>query len=224
MSTRDIIALPRILKGSLDPRKVRDGVPRGKHGAWQRRVRTSVFGEPAFNIELVSADVCAAQPHIWAFAAWQKMCDVAVSCGATAEYLAIHSAYRSISFQQQVFDYRLNERRENRRLQGLPELSELELRRLQQKWTALPGRSAHHTGFALDLGLYSLGVRGGRRTDTWDWLMRRAREFGYYPYLEEPWHWEFNPPGLVDCLRELRNALQKGLEYQHIMSRLPISL
>jgi D-alanyl-D-alanine dipeptidase len=27
------------------------------------------------------------------------------------------------------------------------------------------------------------------------WLLLRGEEFGWYPYQNEPWHWEYNPPG-----------------------------
>ena len=76
------------------------------------------------------------------------------------------------------------------------------------KWTARPGQSAHHTGLALDLGLYVLakaeGVAAAKRTVAYRWLATNAARFGFYPYMPEPWHWEFNPPGLVARLRELR--------------------
>jgi len=34
------------------------------------------------------------------------------------------------------------------------------------------------------------------RSPVYKWLFLRAREFGWYPYRNEPWHWEYNPPGL----------------------------
>ena len=27
------------------------------------------------------------------------------------------------------------------------------------------------------------------------WLLLRGEGFGWYPYQNEPWHWEYNPPG-----------------------------
>ena len=218
VTTEPPVALPRKLVGSLDVSKVKNGVPRGKYGAWQRRVRASVFGEPAFQVELVAREICAEQPHIWASAAWSTMGEHAVRDGIEQCHLRIHSAYRSVAFQQQIFEYRLSERRERRKALGLVELPDKELRRIQQKWTARPGRSAHHTGFALDLGLYHLGVRAGRRTSAWHWLMQNARVHGFYPYLEEPWHWEFNPPGLIPCVAALRTALQRGEPYSHMLA------
>ena len=211
-------ALPRLLIGSLDATKVRDGVPRGRYGAWQRRIRPTVFGEPAFDIELVPTEVCPARPHIWAFTAWKRMHTAALDSGLDSGLLRIYSGYRSVAFQKEIFEYRLKERRAERRRRGLPELEDRVLRKLQQRWTALPGKSAHHTGFAVDLGLYELGIRQGRKTPEWAWLMQHAREFHFYPYLEEPWHWEFNPPGLVEHLKVLREALGGCAPYEHLLN------
>ena len=211
-------ARPRLLIGSLDASKVRDGVPRGRHGAWQRRILPTVFGEPAFDIELVPTDICPARPHIWTFIAWKRMHTAALDSGLDSRLLRIHSGYRSVAFQKEIFEYRLDERRTERRRKGLPALEEPALRKLQQRWTAAPGRSAHHTGFAIDLGLYALGIRRGRKTAEWAWLMQYAREFHFYPYLEEPWHWEFNPPGLADQLRLLRDALSRRAPYEHLLN------
>ena len=34
------------------------------------------------------------------------------------------------------------------------------------------------------------------RSPVYKWMSLRGREFGWYPYRNEPWHWEYNPPGL----------------------------
>lgn len=193
------------MTGSLDASLVRFGKPRGSYGLRQRRVRPGVFGEPAFVCELVLESLCAARPHAIAYGAWSQLNARAFADGCDQTHLAIYSAYRPVALQAEIWAYRLAERR---RLQ--PELSEAQAARVQQKWTAKPGRSAHHTGFALDLGLYHLGNRLARRTPTYRWLAHHAADFGFYPYLPEAWHWEFNPPGLVEQLRELRRRLSAG--------------
>jgi hypothetical protein len=33
-----------------------------------------------------------------------------------------------------------------------------------------------------------------RESATWAWLVDHAEEFGFYPYEQEPRHWEYNPP------------------------------
>lgn len=36
------------------------------------------------------------------------------------------------------------------------------------------------------------------RSPVYKWMSLRASEFGWYPYRNEPWHWEYNPPGLKE--------------------------
>jgi len=66
------------------------------------------------------------------------------------------------------------------------------------KWVAKPGFSAHQSGRAIDfyLGLTndSRNVAKLRLTPAYKWMQKNARRFGFYPYPDEPWHWEYNPP------------------------------
>jgi len=217
---------PVDLVGSLRAGAVVSGVARGPHGLFQRRVRASVFGEPLFEVELVAQAIEPARPHVIAYAAWRRMRDAALADGLEPADLTIHSAYRSVALQAEVWAYRLDERRRLRAEAGLPALSERELARAQAKWTARPGQSAHHTGFALDLGLYRLGKAGSKASPTYAWLARHARRFGFYPYLPEGWHWEYNPPGLVAQLARLRAALVRGDDAAALLApptRIPIA-
>ncbi len=196
------------LRGSLLEARVRSGVVRGP--LFQRRVVPAVFGEPEYAEELVPAELCPARPHVIAWDAWRRMVAAAVREGVDPAPLQIHAGYRSVAFQAQIWEYRLAERRDARVREGLPPLAERDLERQQRKWTAKPGGSAHHTGFALDLALYHLGRTGSRRSPAYAWLVRNARAFGFYPYLPEAWHWEYNPPGVLAQLRALRAALREG--------------
>lgn len=67
-----------------------------------------------------------------------------------------------------------------------------------RRWVAPPGHSAHHSGRAIDLylgfSLSSKNVQKIRATSVYKWLVQNAVRFGFYPYLQEPWHWEYNPP------------------------------
>lgn len=75
------------------------------------------------------------------------------------------------------------------------------------------GHSAHMYGLAVDLqmSVRGLDVSGKSQTRTaekmaklvrmyrspvYKWMMLRGKAFGWYPYRREPWHWEYNPPGL----------------------------
>ena len=200
------------MPGTLNPAQVRFGVPRGPFGLRQRRVSPRVFGEPEFECELVPETTHPARPHILAYAAWQQLSQAGARAGLDSAQLAIHSAYRPVSLQHQIWTYRLAERQ---RLQ--PELTPTQAARIQQKWTAKPGRSAHHTGLALDLGLYHLGKSASKRTPEYRWLAQNAAQFGFYPYLPEAWHWEYNPPGLVEQIAALRQALASGAAFAHLL-------
>ncbi len=207
---------PDPMPGLLDPARVRTGKPRGPYALRQRRVRPRVFGEPVFEAELVPVgdDVLI---HAIAHRAWRALTAAATHEGVDATHLAIHSGYRSVAFQRQIFDYWVEERRKAREARGDPPLPLKELQRRQRKWTAAPGTSAHHTGFALDFKLYTLGKREARRTDVYAWLASRASTFGFYPYFPEAWHWEYNPPGLVEQLRTLREVMEKGGAFEELL-------
>jgi hypothetical protein len=89
-----------------------------------------------------------------------------------------------------------------------------ELRRRQPNPKAVAhGNSPHMYGLAIDLHLGIPGLEVNvdtrspekmarlvrmYRSPVYKWMMLRAREFGWYPYRLEPWHWEYNPPGFKD--------------------------
>ena len=75
------------------------------------------------------------------------------------------------------------------------------------------GNSAHMYGLAIDLQLAVRGLSFSAKSYTrspekmallvrmyrspaYKWMMLRGKSFGWYPYGREPWHWEYNPPGL----------------------------
>ncbi len=62
-------------------------------------------------------------------------------------------------------------------------------------WVAFD--SPHETGLAVDLqcgGLkpVSKTAKEQKQTRLYAWLCDHAHEFGFTPYLPEPWHWEFH--------------------------------
>lgn len=50
--------------------------------------------------------------------------------------------------------------------------------------TAIPGRSQHEAGLAIDFDNCS-----NRSTPTYRWLARNAHKYGFYNLPSEPWHW-----------------------------------
>jgi len=101
--------------------------------------------------------------------------------------VAIISAYRGMAAQQSVLDDHVNR------------LGYEEARR----WVALPGHSEHHTGLAIDLGIYSDGYRSTfTGTGVTAWFRENAHRFGFilrFPYNSfettltayEPWHFRY---------------------------------
>ena len=74
---------------------------------------------------------------------------------------------------------------------------------------AVASFSSHSLGLAIDFELSQRGVIqfNGlstrpmsevvrmRQSPVHKWLFLRGAAFGWYPYQNEPWHWEYNPPG-----------------------------
>ncbi len=76
---------------------------------------------------------------------------------------------------------------------------------------AVASFSSHSLGLAADLEMWGGKNEKGemstavmekvvdmRATAAHKWMVFRGEEFGWYPYGNEPWHWEYNPPGLKD--------------------------
>jgi len=72
--------------------------------------------------------------------------------------------------------------------------------------------SAHMLGLAMDLNMsYKIGSESRKFSETstkpmqnvvdmrespvHKWLFLRGQQYGWYPFQQEPWHWEYNPPG-----------------------------
>ncbi len=79
-----------------------------------------------------------------------------------------------------------------------------------RKWLAFD--SPHETGLAVDFGVGGLApvsktADKQRTTPLHLWLVNHAHEYGWHPYKNEPWHWEYplslaafktGTPGAVD--------------------------
>jgi hypothetical protein len=127
------------------------------------------------------------QLHRLAAAAWGALVAAARRDAIGEPLLLPTSGYRSTQRQAELFRAAVERYR-----------SEREAR----KWVAPPGASAHHSGRAIDFYLggsnSSVNVAALQRKPVYLWLAKYAREFGFYPYDREPWHWEYNPPATLD--------------------------
>jgi D-alanyl-D-alanine dipeptidase len=74
---------------------------------------------------------------------------------------------------------------------------------------AVASFSSHSLGLAMDLEMSAgsqhfletttkpmQNVADMRSAPAHKWMMMRGEEYGWYPFGHEPWHWEYNPPGL----------------------------
>lgn len=189
-----------LMKGNFKADLIKDGKPIGKHGVAERRVKSAVYGEPLPE-ELVDV---GRYVHTFAAEAYERLKAAAIGDGVPADHMEIVSGYRSVSKQKAIWARGLAKtKRKN------PNISENEAVKLTRKWVAKPGGSAHHTGLALDFAVPGVGQRGevSKRSDTYAWMCKNAAGFGFYPYLAEGWHWEYNPPGNVERVHKHREAL-----------------
>lgn len=79
---------------------------------------------------------------------------------------------------------------------------------------AVANFSTHTLGLAVDLRMALRGESYGeirtqpmngvvsmRESSVHKWMFMRGADFGWFPYQNEPWHWEFNPPGFRSTFR-----------------------
>jgi LAS superfamily LD-carboxypeptidase LdcB len=121
--------------------------------------------------------------HRLAAEAWAALTAAARADGHAAPLLLPVSGYRTVDEQAWLWDGALAK-------YGDPEVA--------CRWVARPGTSAHQSGRAVDCHLgdpiESEYAEAIRQTPAFHWLVTHAEGFGFYPYDQEPWHWEYNPP------------------------------
>ncbi|HEY8461303.1 MAG TPA: M15 family metallopeptidase [Blastocatellia bacterium] len=115
-----------------------------------------------------------------AYEAYKKLVAAAaadLSLGPDSNWLKVISAYRSPAYQARL-------RKQNPR----------------SGRAGLAVNSPHFTGRALDLyvGGDPVSTADQNRkiqvnTKVYQWLVKNAERYGFYPYFYEPWHWEYRP-------------------------------
>ena len=87
--------------------------------------------------------------------------------------------------------------------------------------------SAHMYGLAVDLRMSVAGLPVKEantrtpekmanlvsmyRSPVYKWMALHGREFGWYPYRREPWHWEYNPSGFKERFEGVASATTSGV-------------
>ena len=119
----------------------------------------------------------------------EEMIQAAAKDGIT---LWISSGYRSIQYQEKLFNYRV----QNEELKGY---SKSDAEKLAQNVVAKPGLSEHHTGLAVDFNSLQDDFY---TTKEYKWLMDNAEKFGFIERYQskwkdktgvifEPWHFRY---------------------------------
>ena len=81
--------------------------------------------------------------------------------------------------------------------------------------SAVASFSSHTLGLAIDLNMSHGRLRFAEastrpfqnvvdmyKSPVHKWMFLRGEPYGWFPYRREPWHWEYNPPGFRDRLRQ----------------------
>jgi hypothetical protein len=128
--------------------------------------------------------------------AWEAMQAAAAAAG---HHIVIHSAYRSVTTQRAIFNSKLSSS------------SDAAINAVLD-YSAPPGASRHHTGYALDIKAYGGTIGGFKDTPAYAWLSadnyRNAKRFGFVPSYPpdapnqgpKPEPWEYVYVG-VDTIR-----------------------
>jgi len=124
--------------------------------------------------------------------------------------VTVISGYRTYEYQEELYNQKVSE-------DGALEAA---------KWIAKPGSSEHHTGFAVDFGVYTDNGKSSEYSGKgkYSWINENAYKFGFivrYPddkkditgIFYEPWHFRYigNPHSLL--VSKLDMCLEEYIEY-----------
>lgn len=126
----------------------------------------------------------------------------------------IQSAYRSVAYQQQLYDKSMNKYLRSGKTEGQAKI-------LTEKLLARPGNSEHHLGLAVDFNYVDENFD---KTEAFKWLQKNAWNYGFilrYPkekeeitkILYEPWHWRYVGKEHASKIKELGMCLEEYIEY-----------
>lgn len=121
-----------------------------------------------------------------AYVAYKKLVaaateELSLNADSNQKWLTVVSAFRSPAYQ-----------------------AELRKRNPRAGRAGLALSSPHSTGRAMDLyvGGEPVSTKDQNRaiqvnTKVYQWMVKNAERFGFYPYFYEPWHWEYRPQRLA---------------------------
>ena len=158
------------------------------------RIQTNIEMKPVDRIMVQAPDSQRKKEplHRSAALAYLALVEAARKAGVKAPFLELVSGYRSDAEQTVIWKRQVAKQRVQH-----PELSTREIEKKANKWAGRPGTSNHRSGRTVDLNMgYAYEERhfpAMKATLAHQWLVSNASSYGFYPYLAEPWHWEYNP-------------------------------
>ena len=126
----------------------------------------------------------------------------------------VQSAYRSIEYQEKLYNNRINEYLKLG-------LKKEEAESLTLKYINKPGESEHNLGLAVDFNRVNEDFKN---TKAFEWLSKNAKDYGFvmrYPEEKanitgieyEPWHWRYVGKENAYKMNELNMCLEEYIKY-----------
>ena len=126
----------------------------------------------------------------------------------------VQSAYRTIEYQQQLYDNSINKYLRQGNNQEQAQI-------LTEKQLAKAGQSEHNLGLAVDFNYVDESFE---KTKAFTWLKQYAQEYGFIlryskekenitKILYEPWHWRYVGQEHAKKINELGMCLEEYIEY-----------
>lgn len=139
--------------------------------------------------------------------------------GPTGYPVSVTSAYRSYSYQSQLFNQYVD-----REMKDDPTLTREEAEAITETYSARPGTSEHQTGLCIDMHNLASAMRAFEEEEAYEWLSENAWKFGFvlrFPdgktdvtgITFEPWHYRYVGRYHAYQMKTLGMCLEEYVEY-----------
>lgn len=139
--------------------------------------------------------------------------------GPTGYPVSVTSAYRSYSYQSQLFNQYVD-----REMKNDPTLTRAEAEAITETYSARPGTSEHQTGLCIDMHNLASAMRAFENEEAYEWLTENAWKFGFvlrFPdgktnitgITFEPWHYRYVGRYHAYQMKTLGMCLEEYVEY-----------
>ncbi len=139
--------------------------------------------------------------------------------GPTGYPVSVMSAYRSYTYQNQLFNSYVE-----REMNDDPSLTRAEAEAITEKYSARPGTSEHQTGLCIDMHNLSSAQKAFAKEEAYAWLEENCWKFGFilrFPegktdktgITYEPWHYRYVGRYHAYRIHELDMCLEEYLDY-----------